>query len=55
MKKVGRDSKQLVLVRETVIGLRPDSLQTVVGGANAAAGSLIKVCILGSAVRVCAF
>jgi hypothetical protein len=39
--------------RETVVGLRPESLENVNAGAAAAAGSLIKVCIFGSAV--CAF
>jgi len=54
MRKLKRDDK-LVLVRETVVGLRPESLENVNAGAAAAAGSLIKVCIFGSAVKVCAF
>jgi hypothetical protein len=58
MKKLNRDGK-LTLTRETLTVLQPGTLEQVAGGApqaNAAAGnSLIKVCILGSAVRVCAF
>jgi hypothetical protein len=53
MKKSKRDDK-LVLVRETVVGLKPEMLENVQGAA-AAAGSLVKVCILGSAVRACLF